>query len=35
MIDDKKLQQFLGKMLVDLGGAISLPLARSRTPWSL
>ena len=28
MIDDKKLQQFLGKMLVDLGGAISLPLAR-------
>ena len=28
MIDDKKLQQFLGKMLVDLGGAISLPLVR-------
>jgi SAM-dependent methyltransferase len=28
MIDDKKLQRFLGKMLVDLGGAISLPLVR-------
>ena len=28
MIDDKKLQQFLGKMLIDLGGAISVPLVR-------
>ena len=28
MIDDKKLQQFLGKMLVDLGAAISVPLVR-------
>src|SRR5580704_4974663 len=28
MIDDNKLQQFLGKILVDLGGAISLPLVR-------
>ena len=28
MIDAQNLQQFLGKMLVDLGGAISLPLAR-------
>ena len=28
MIDDKKLQQFLGKMLIDLGAAISVPLVR-------
>jgi SAM-dependent methyltransferase len=28
MIDDKKLQQLLGKMLIDLGGAISVPLVR-------
>src|SRR5215467_5001105 len=28
MIDDKKLQQLLGKMLVDLGAAISVPLVR-------
>jgi hypothetical protein len=25
MIDEKKLQQFLGKMIVDLGAAISVP----------
>jgi hypothetical protein len=29
MIDEKKLQQFLGKMIVDLGAAISVPLVRS------
>ena len=28
MIDEKKLQQFLGKMIVDLGAAISVPLVR-------
>ena len=28
MIDEKKLQQFLGKMLVDLGAAMSVPLVR-------
>ena len=28
MIDEKKLQQFLGKMIVDLGAAMSLPLVR-------
>src|SRR5262244_2249625 len=28
MIDDKKLQQFLGRMLIDLGAAISVPLVR-------
>ena len=28
MIDDKKLQQFLGKMLIELGAAISVPLVR-------
>jgi len=28
MIDDKKLQQFLGKMLIDLGAALSVPLVR-------
>jgi len=28
MIDEKKLQQFLGKMMIDLGAAISVPLVR-------
>ena len=28
MIDEKKLQQFLGKMIVDFGAAISVPLVR-------
>ena len=28
MIDEKKLQQFLGKMIVDLGAAMSVPLVR-------
>jgi hypothetical protein len=28
MIDEKKLQQFLGKMIVDLGAAASVPLVR-------
>ena len=28
MIDEKKLQQFLGKMMVDLGAAASVPLMR-------
>ncbi len=28
MIDDKKLQQFVGKMLLDLGAATSVPLVR-------
>jgi len=28
MIDDKKLQQFLGKMQIDLGAALSVPLVR-------
>jgi hypothetical protein len=28
MIDEKKLQQFLGKMIVDLGVATSVPLVR-------
>jgi SAM-dependent methyltransferase len=28
MIDERKLQQFLGKMIVDLGAAISVPLVR-------
>src|SRR5262245_65793076 len=28
MIDEKKLQQFLEKMLVDLGAAMSVPLVR-------
>jgi hypothetical protein len=28
MIDEKKLQQLLGKMIVDLGAAISVPLVR-------
>jgi SAM-dependent methyltransferase len=28
MIDEKKLQQFLGKMMVDLGAAVSVPLIR-------
>src|SRR5258705_13926477 len=28
MIDEKKLQQFVGKMIGDLGAAISVPLVR-------
>ena len=28
MVDEKKLQQFLGKMIVDLGAAMSVPLVR-------
>jgi hypothetical protein len=28
MVNEQKLQQFLGKMLVDLGAAASVPLAR-------
>jgi SAM-dependent methyltransferase len=28
MIDEKKLQQFVGKMIIDLGAAISVPLVR-------
>ena len=28
MIDEKKLQQFLGKIIVDLGAATSVPLVR-------
>ena len=28
MIEEKKLQQFLGKMILDLGAAISVPLVR-------
>src|SRR6478672_8992889 len=28
MIDEKKLQQLLGKMIVDLGAATSVPLVR-------
>src|SRR5438477_5818518 len=28
MIDEKKLQQFLGKMIIDLGAAMSVPLVR-------
>jgi len=29
MINQEKLQQFLGKMMVDLGAAISVPLVRT------
>jgi len=28
MIDEGKLRQFLGKMIVDLGAAMSVPLVR-------
>jgi hypothetical protein len=28
MIDERKLQQFLGKMIVDFGAAMSVPLVR-------
>lgn len=28
MVDDEKLRQFMGKIMVDLGGAVSVPLVR-------